>query len=163
MAREKAAQQSLDPATIDRLKTVLARGREAYEALARLMPPTRGLELAHAAADLADELVTQLAEEAAAAIEKQSGPNARVNAEQVAIVPVGGYGRRELCPRSDIDLLFLLPSSVPKGGADHVNAFVNAILYGLWDLGFEVGHAVRDIAECVRFAQEDQAVKTGLL
>src|SRR5262245_33776257 len=90
MAREKTAQQSLDPATVDRLKAVLARGREAYGSLVRLMPPTRGLELAHAAADLADELVTQLAEEAARAIEQRSGPSARESAELTAIVPVGG-------------------------------------------------------------------------
>lgn len=163
MAREKAPQQSLDPATVDRLKQALARGREAYGALARLMPPTRGLELAYAAADLADELVTQLAVEAAAALEERSGAAARALGEHVAIVPVGGYGRRELCPRSDIDLLFLIPSSLPSGGADHVHTFVNTVLYGLWDLGFEVGHAVRTVSECVRYAQEDQAVKTGLL
>lgn len=163
MAREKAAQQSLDPATVDRLKQALARGREAYGALARLMPPTRGLELAYAAADLADELVTQLAVESASALERQAGKNARALGEQVAIVPVGGYGRRELCPRSDIDLLFLMPSSLPRGGADHVHAFVNTVLYGLWDLGFEVGHAVRNVDECVRYAREDQAIKTGLL
>jgi hypothetical protein len=47
--------------------------------------------------------------------------------------------------------------------AKPVGAFVNAILYGLWDLGFEVGHAVRTVSECVRYAQDDQAVKTGLL
>jgi [protein-PII] uridylyltransferase len=148
MANEKAANRSLDRAVVDRLKAELLRGREAIAGLARLMLPTRGLELAHAASDLADDLVTQLA--VAARSEAKS---------EVAIVPVGGYGRRELCPRSDIDLLFLVRTS----GSEAVSDFVNAILYGLWDLGFEVGHAVRTVEECVRFANEDQAIKTALL
>src|SRR5262245_15408135 len=155
MAREKAAHASLDPQVVQRLKVSLERGRDALAALAKRLPPNRGLELAYAASDLVDDLVTQLAVEAGKAASKA--------AESVAIIPVGGYGRRELCPRSDLDLLFLVPSSLPRGGAEQVSAFVNAILYGLWDLGFEVGHAVRTVSECLRFANDDQAIKTGLL
>lgn len=152
MAKEKAATRRLDAAVIDRLKIELFRGREAIGGLARLLPPTRGLELAYAASDLADELIGELAKAARELADTEA-----------AIVPVGGYGRRELCPRSDLDLLFLVPSSTVHDTSEQVSTFVNAILYGLWDLGFEVGHAVRTVEECVRFANEDQAIKTGLL
>ena len=60
-------------------------------------------------------------------------------AERLAIIAVGGYGRAELCPQSDIDLLFLLPyKQTPRG-----EQIVEFVLYMLWDLGLKVGHATR--------------------
>src|SRR5688572_5469284 len=133
MARGKAAHAGLDPPVVQRLKVSLERGRDALASLASRLPPTRGLELAYAASDLVDDLVTQLAVEAAALV--PGAANAAKASDLVAIIPVGGYGRRELCPRSDLDLLFLVPGSLPRGRAEEVSTFVNAILYGLWDLG----------------------------
>lgn len=150
----------VEPLILESLKVQLARGRDALRKLAEGLPPTRGVEVVVAATDLVDEIAQRLAAEALAVVERHAGVQGRQQAEAVAIVPVGGYGRRELCPRSDIDLLFLLARSRPS---EQVAQYVNAILYGLWDLGFEVGHAVRTVDECVQIAQTDQAVKTGLL
>ncbi|MBM3539811.1 MAG: [protein-PII] uridylyltransferase [Alphaproteobacteria bacterium] len=81
------------------------------------------------------------------------------SAERLAIVAVGGYGRAELCPQSDIDLLFLLPyKQTPRG-----EQIVEFILYMLWDLGLKVGHATRSLQECLRLAREDMTIRTGLL
>jgi [protein-PII] uridylyltransferase len=91
------------------------------------------------------------------------------------VVALGGNGRRELCPRSDVDLLFLLPADEPSVAAalttrlperlraEVITSFVNMVLYGLWDLGLEVGHSARTVAECLALAAEDQSIKTGLL
>lgn len=74
-----------------------------------------------------------------------------------ALVALGGYGRGELAPRSDIDLLFL----VERHGKDLPS--VDAVLYPLWDYGFEVGHAIRTPAECRDLAREDLTAATALL
>ncbi|MHB8418650.1 MAG: [protein-PII] uridylyltransferase [Myxococcales bacterium] len=71
----------------------------------------------------------------------------------VALVAQGGYGRRELSPASDVDLLVLSDGPVPLAG----------LLYPLWDLKLEVGHAQRPPAECLRLAVEDQVTWTALL
>ncbi len=64
----------------------------------------------------------------------------------MAIVAVGGYGRGTLAPGSDIDLLFVLPYKQTAWG----EAVVEFMLYMLWDMGFKVGHATRNIDECIR-------------
>jgi [protein-PII] uridylyltransferase len=80
----------------------------------------------------------------------------------IALVATGGYGRGLLNPRSDIDLLFLLPrasTKLPKP----VQELVQDVLYLLWDVGFKVGHACRSIVECVQQARIDQENKTSLM
>jgi [protein-PII] uridylyltransferase len=68
----------------------------------------------------------------------------------LAAVAVGGYGRSELAPGSDLDLLFLLPeSNHPRGGVSATAACVNAVIAGLWDLGFVLDHAARSPRECL--------------
>ena len=74
-------------------------------------------------------------------------------------VAVGGYGRGELAPCSDIDLLFLTDHAGGKAPA----RVIEQMLYLLWDLGLKVGHASRTVADTIRVAQEDQTVLTGLL
>src|SRR5579863_5992861 len=79
--------------------------------------------------------------------------------ERLAIVAVGGYGRGELAPYSDVDLLFLLPyKSTP-----HTEQVVEYLLYLLWDLRLKVGHSTRSIAECLRYAKTDLTIRTALL
>jgi len=77
----------------------------------------------------------------------------------VALVAVGGYGRSELFPFSDIDLLLLLK------GDQHtqLRPFIEAFLQFLWDLGLEVGHSVRSIKECVAESKADITVATNLM
>jgi [protein-PII] uridylyltransferase len=84
---------------------------------------------------------------------------ARHAADDVALVAVGGYGRGELAPNSDIDLLFLTEKDTAKG-ADLV---VEQMLYLLWDLGLKVGHAKRTVISTMRAAREDHTILTSLL
>ena len=79
--------------------------------------------------------------------------------EELAVLAVGGYGRDELCPHSDVDLLFLVPyKRTPR--AEQIAEF---LLYRLWDLGLKVGHATRSVSDCIRLAQQDLSVSTALL
>ncbi len=76
-----------------------------------------------------------------------------------AIIAQGGYGRRELSPASDIDLVFLYPWK----SSPYVETVAEKVLYALWDTGLAVGHALRNPRACVRLAERDLTVKTALL
>jgi [protein-PII] uridylyltransferase len=79
--------------------------------------------------------------------------------EELAVIAVGGYGRGELAPASDIDLLFLCPYK----RTPHVEQMAEFLLYKLWDLDLKVGQAVRSVNECIKLAQSDLSVQTALL
>ena len=76
-----------------------------------------------------------------------------------ALVAVGGYGRGELYPHSDVDVLVLLDADPTAAEAARIEELVGT----LWDLGFEVGHSVRTIAECITEADRDITVATALI
>jgi [protein-PII] uridylyltransferase len=76
-----------------------------------------------------------------------------------ALVAVGGYGRSELHPFSDVDVMLLLPEEVPAGAEDSLSAFITA----LWDIGLEIGHSVRTIAQCREEAEADLTIATTLM
>ncbi|HIF09718.1 MAG TPA: bifunctional uridylyltransferase/uridylyl-removing protein, partial [Sneathiellales bacterium] len=80
-------------------------------------------------------------------------------AERLSLVAVGGYGRDELAPQSDIDLLFLLPYKQTPWGEQ----VVEYLLYLLWDLSLKVGYATRSVDSCIRYAREDMTIRTGLV
>jgi len=80
-------------------------------------------------------------------------------AERICIVATGGYGRGELAPGSDIDLLFIRPFKQTAWG----ESVIEFILYMLWDLGLKVGHATRSLADCVRLAKQDVTIRTAIL
>ena len=80
-------------------------------------------------------------------------------AERITVVATGGYGRGELAPGSDVDLLFVRPFKQTAWG----ESVIEFILYMLWDLGLKVGHATRSLAECVRLAKQDITIRTALL
>lgn len=82
--------------------------------------------------------------------------NERVSIELVA---VGGYGRAELHPYSDVDLLILLA----KDQYDEAKEFVESFLRFLWDIGLDIGHSVRSIRDCVKEARGDVTIMTNLL
>lgn len=75
------------------------------------------------------------------------------------LVAVGGYGRSELCPGSDIDLLLLYEKRIP----DQAKEFIRRIVYPLWDLGMDVGHGVRTVADCISLSRDDGKVFSSLL
>ncbi|MGI3168812.1 [protein-PII] uridylyltransferase [Pseudooceanicola sp. C21-150M6] len=79
--------------------------------------------------------------------------------DNFAICAVGGYGRGEMAPYSDVDLLFLAPKRV----TEPLSALFETILYLLWDQHMKVGHATRTIRECIRLGGEDYTIRTGLL
>ena len=85
--------------------------------------------------------------------------NNLTDAERIAIAAVGGYGRGELAPESDVDLLFLRPYKQTARGEQ----LVEFTLYLLWDLGLKVGHATRSCDECVRQAKSDMTIRTAML
>ena len=85
--------------------------------------------------------------------------NNPTSAEHVTIVATGGYGRGELAPGSDVDLLFVRPFKQTPWG----ESVIEFILYMLWDLGLKVGHATRSLPECVRLAKQDITIRTALL
>ena len=75
------------------------------------------------------------------------------------LVAVGGYGRSELLPGSDIDLMILLEKSADKVQQQHISAFLTF----LWDIGLEVGHSVRTVRDCVRQGKADVTVMTNMI
>ena len=80
-----------------------------------------------------------------------------IDEPRAALVAVGGYGRGALFPRSDVDILVLLPDGQKPG------ASVERFIHSLWDLGLEPGHSVRTVAECIDEAAKDVTVDTSLL
>src|SRR5690606_37899808 len=83
----------------------------------------------------------------------------------IALIAVGGYGRRQLFPYSDIDLLVILPmaKSLSASAESTVKTKLEQWVVSLWDIGLEVGHSVRTLAECVEEANKDITVQTSML
>ncbi|SFQ19912.1 [protein-PII] uridylyltransferase [Roseivivax halotolerans] len=79
--------------------------------------------------------------------------------QRIAVMAVGGYGRGEMAPFSDVDLLFLTPYKI-TGWAESV---IESMLYVLWDLKLKVGHASRTVKDCLRLGAEDYTIRTAML
>ncbi len=79
--------------------------------------------------------------------------------EHIAVFAVGGYGRGEMAPQSDVDLLFVTPYKITPWA----ESVIESTLYILWDLGLKVGHASRTIRDCLRLGGEDFTIRTALL
>lgn len=78
----------------------------------------------------------------------------------VDLFAVGGYGRRELCPYSDMDLMFLVPDKIDD---DTLRKIIEPFLYALWDKGLKVGYSVRSLEETCAAAKRDMTILTSLL
>ncbi|MFM7556912.1 MAG: nucleotidyltransferase domain-containing protein, partial [Verrucomicrobiota bacterium] len=92
-------------------------------------------------------------------------PAPKGKSPKVALVAFGGYGRGELNPFSDIDLMFLHADGLGPEGPElkALADWTSGLLYTLWDIGLKVGHAVRTVDDCIRLANEDMQAKTALL
>ena len=80
-------------------------------------------------------------------------------AEKLSIISVGGYGRREMAPFSDVDLLFLTPYKMTPWSEN----VIETVLYLLWDLKLKVGHSSRSIKDCLRLGSGDYTIRTAML
>jgi len=134
------------------LETAKTSAKERFEA-ARL----DGLETARLLASIHDDLITALFDFTTHHVIRASNPT---KAERMSLCAVGGYGRGEMAPESDVDLLFLL---FDKKGSPHTEQVTEYMLYMLWDLGLKVGHATRTVEQSIRLAKEDQTILTALL
>jgi [protein-PII] uridylyltransferase len=137
------------------LKTALDAGRA--EVARRLMEhPSRGLEAAAGQAYLIDQILRVLFDLAITRIHPNANPT---GAERLTVMAVGGYGRGEMAPFSDVDIAFLTPWKQTPW----TEQVIETILYALWDLGLKVGHSSRSVDEMVRQARGDVTIRTALL
>jgi len=113
-------------------------------------------DVIQANAYLVDQLVRTIHEFALTRAYPSANPT---TGEQMSLVATGGYGRGELAPWSDVDIMFLLPYKLTA----HSEQVVEFTLYMLWDMGLKVGHATRSVDEAMRLAKEDLTIRTSLL
>jgi [protein-PII] uridylyltransferase len=142
------------PAIVDRLKVLVKAARGT--ARLQLEADGNGRRCARGLARFQDELVRLIYDYTVTHVYRATNPS---DAERMAVVATGGYGREMLAPGSDIDLLFLLPYKQTPWG----ESVAEYMLYLLWDLGFKVGHATRTVDQCVKLAREDLTIRTSLL
>ena len=119
-----------------------------------------GREISQARATILDALLRHLWDEA----KKNLSAPAPKEFPQIALVAIGGFGRAELNPHSDIDFMFLHEGQV--AGAKplpYLAKLIDGILYPLWDIGLKIGYSVRDLADCVKVANADMQSKTSLI
>lgn len=136
------------------LAAMLADGR-ALIAKAVAAEPSAGRAHASAYAALTDRLVLAAFEEAQ---RRYPSPNPTA-AERVSLIALGGYGRGEMAPFSDVDLMFLTPH--PR--APWCEQVIESTLYQLWDLKLKVGQAIRTVPELIALAKSDMTVRTAML
>jgi [protein-PII] uridylyltransferase len=146
--------RELRSALAQRLKAALIEGRAKAEQL--LLKDRHGRACAERLCRLEDEIIRLLFEFARKHLYPSQNPS---EAEHMAVIATGGYGRGLQAPGSDIDLLFLLPYKQTAWG----ESIAEAILYCLWDTGLKVGHATRSVDECIRQAKADMTIRTAIL
>ena len=154
-AQHGRSSPALRPAVVQELKAVLQAART--EAETRLLEDGDGTACAENLSYVEDELIRALFDLAARTL---FPPEASGGNEPIAIVAVGGYGRGTLAPGSDIDLLFVLPAAPDRRGS---RASSSSSSTTLWDTRQKVGHATRNIDECIRLAKTDNTILTAIL
>ena len=153
-AEHKGNEAALRAALAKRLKAALVEGRRAAEKL--LLEEREGRRCAERLCAMQDGIIQVLFDFVCRHLYRSQNPS---EAERMAIIATGGYGRGLLAPGSDIDLLFLLPYKQTAWG----ESVAEAILYCLWDMGLKVGHATRSVDECIRQAKADMTIRTSVL
>jgi len=118
--------------------------------------PLAAREMVRGQAFLTDGLVRGAFEVARTHLHPAPNPT---EAERIAVVAVGGYGRAEMAPDSDVDLLFLAPWKLTPWA----ESLIESMLYLLWDLKLKVGHSSRTVKDCLRLGRDDMTIRTALL
>jgi [protein-PII] uridylyltransferase len=148
------SERELRSAVAQRLKAALIAGRAKAEQL--LLKDRHGRRCAERLCRMEDEVIRLVFDFARKHLYPSQNPS---EAEHMAVVATGGYGRGLQAPGSDIDLLFLLPYKQTAWGEQ----VAESILYCLWDTGLKVGHATRSVDECIRQAKADMTIRTAIL
>ncbi len=151
--RPEASEEAVRQAIVPLLRPCIDAEQQQIESAHRA--GAGGLEVVALHADLVDALIGQLFRLA----QNSLRPDIQERSEGCAVVALGGYGRRELNPGSDIDLMFLYP----RRADTYVGAVLRQVLYALWDLGFTVGHSARSLADAVRMLETDLTACTAML
>ena len=156
----RALEGIADPRAIrTRTVEILARARTAAMAdiaAGFMSHPRAARETVRAIASLTDATVTAIHHVATTILHPCTSPT---EAERLAVLAIGGYGRAEMAPQSDVDLLFLTPWKV----GPWVESVVESMLYMLWDLKLKVGQSTRSIDDCLRLGTGDITIRTSLL
>jgi [protein-PII] uridylyltransferase len=127
-----------------------------------------GREICGQRAGLVDLVVRHLMDSMSAAgkVDLATGANGKrkAAAPRLAVVAIGGYGRGELNPYSDLDIMFLHQDALKQAQVEEkLGECIHQILITLWDVGFKVGHSVRSISDAIREANDNMLSKTSLL
>ena len=151
---EAGGPQARQP-VVELLRAALARGRAEVERrlLAR---PAAGHDCAEAQAFLVDQLIRVIHDHVIGDVYRASN---RSTGERLTIMAVGGYGRGEMAPHSDVDIAFITPHR-QTAWCEQV---IEAMLYFLWDLQLKVGHSSRSLDEMVRMSRADLTIRTAML
>ena len=139
---------------LDLIHAALFRGRMIAQD--RLEEGADGLDTARLLSAVMDEALAALYDFTVVHIFRAHNPT---EAERMAVMAVGGYGRGVLAPSSDVDLLFVR-NYKQTAWAESV---IEYMLYALWDMGLKVGHSFRTIDECVKLSKEDVTIRTAIL
>ncbi len=139
----------------DTLRGAIVAGRA--ELAQRLVAhPGRGLELASAQSFLTDQVLRLACDTVVGSLYPLANPT---QSERLALVAVGGYGRGQMAPFSDVDIVFITPWKQTPWGEQ----VIETLLYLLWDLGLKVGNATRSLDDVVRISRADMTVRTAFL
>ncbi|MDW3223114.1 MAG: [protein-PII] uridylyltransferase [Paracoccaceae bacterium] len=140
------------------VKLLRARQKEGRAQIAQAFAerPFDARPMTRAYTYLTDKLVISALHVAQNILHPKPNPTA---SEHLAVIAVGGYGRGEMAPFSDVDLLFLTPYKITAWA----ESVIESMLYILWDLKLKVGHASRTVKECLRLGSEDFTIRTSLL
>src|SRR5580692_192236 len=119
-----------------------------------------GMEVENGRAAIIDALITRLFDHAIALFARRSGPTPAA----VSLIALGGYGRCELAPWSDVDVMFLYPTKSKPAVVEPFQAHLTQeVLYPLWDCGLKVGHSTRKMDEVFVQAKREIMTMTSLL
>jgi len=143
------------PAVVELLRGALAAGR-AEIARRLAAKPSAGHDCAEAQAFLVDQLVRVIHDHVIGDVYRASN---RTSGERLTVMAVGGYGRGEMAPHSDVDITFITPIKQTPW----CEQVIEAMLYFLWDLGLKVGHSSRSLDDMVRMARGDLTIRTAML
>ncbi|HKK97321.1 MAG TPA: [protein-PII] uridylyltransferase [Marivita sp.] len=140
---------------VETLKAAQKEGRTAVAARLDAHPLEAG-PVAKGYTWLTDQLVTITYEVVTERIHRNPNPT---EGERMAVMAVGGYGRGEMAPFSDVDLLFLTPYKITAWA----ESVIESMLYILWDLKLKVGHSSRTVKDCLRLGAEDFTIRTAMM